>query len=332
MGRRALRRRHPRDRDGGDAPALGIRRQLRPHGASSPAPVGRASSTALPRRPSSPSPRASRRSAACSGSWTPRARRSGCSRPADRGGVEVATVIGAGLFEWGDQDGSIGEARLQHPTGIASITQGFIVSDTYNHRLRSVHMEAGTVTTIAGGDPGFRDGIGSEARFFEPGGAGPDRRRPDRGRHREPRAPHGSTSRPASSRACSRCGLEPPATPARRLEPATLAANARGHAARDARGASGDTPRQQRRAARARPAELRPAGGDRAAGAADHDGAARRRSRCARSRDRARCASRLAAPSATIQDGEGAACRLAESAYVLPFTLEPGGLSRLTLE
>lgn len=33
-----------------------------------------------------------------------------------------------------------------------------------------------------------------------------------------------------------------------------------------------------------------------------------------------------------IQDGEGAACRLVESAYVLPFTLEPGGLSRLTLE
>ncbi len=33
VGRRALRRRHPRDRDGGDAPALGIRRQLRPDGA-----------------------------------------------------------------------------------------------------------------------------------------------------------------------------------------------------------------------------------------------------------------------------------------------------------
>ena len=75
--------------------------------------------------------------------------------PAERGGVEVATVIGAGLFEWGDRDGSIGEARLQHPTGIASIAEGFIVSDTYNHRLRSVHMEAGTVTTIAGGEPGL---------------------------------------------------------------------------------------------------------------------------------------------------------------------------------
>ena len=46
---------------------------------SSPEPVGRASPTAPPYRPSSPSPRASRRSAACSGSWMPRARRSGCS-------------------------------------------------------------------------------------------------------------------------------------------------------------------------------------------------------------------------------------------------------------
>jgi hypothetical protein len=33
-----------------------------------------------------------------------------------------------------------------------------------------------------------------------------------------------------------------------------------------------------------------------------------------------------------IDDGVGAACRLAESAFVVPFTLEPGGLSRLTLE
>jgi hypothetical protein len=33
-----------------------------------------------------------------------------------------------------------------------------------------------------------------------------------------------------------------------------------------------------------------------------------------------------------IDDGVGAACRLAESAFVVPFTLEPGGRSRLTLE
>jgi hypothetical protein len=33
-----------------------------------------------------------------------------------------------------------------------------------------------------------------------------------------------------------------------------------------------------------------------------------------------------------IDTGPGAACRLAESAFVQPFTLEPGGRTRLTLE
>jgi thiol-disulfide isomerase/thioredoxin len=89
--------------------------------------------------------------------------------PAERG-MEVATAVGDGLFSWGDADGPIGEARLQHPLGVAALDHGFLVADTYNHRLRIVHMEYGTVTTLAGGAPGLRDGTGAEARFLEPGG------------------------------------------------------------------------------------------------------------------------------------------------------------------
>jgi hypothetical protein len=41
---------------------------------------------------------------------------------------------------------------------------------------------------------------------------------------------------------------------------------------------------------------------------------------------------RVEARAAFCDVQEGAACRLAESAFVLPFSLEPGGLARLTLE
>ncbi len=123
--------------------------------------------------------------------------------------------------------------------------------------------------------PGFRDGTGSEARFFEPGGVariGDVLIVADTGNHALRRVD--LTTGVVTS--LLPMGLEPPATPARRLEPATLAADARGHAARDARGTSGNAPRRQRRAARPRSAERRPAGGDRGAGAADGDGAASR--------------------------------------------------------
>ena len=250
--------------------------------------------------------------------------------PAERGGVEVATVIGAGLFEWGDQDGSIGEARLQHPTGIASITQGFIVSDTYNHRLRSVHMEAGTVTTIAGGEPGFRDGTGREARFFEPGGLariGDVLIVADTGNHALRRVDL-STGVVTS---LLPMGLEPPATPARRLEPATLAANAEVtllvtlEAPPGTHLDSSGGPPVHVRLSSDPPEAIEPPA-PQTTTVLPAAVTVRTLTGSGTLRIEARGAF------CDIQDGEGAACRLVESAYVLPFTLEPGGLSRLTLE
>ena len=218
--------------------------------------------------------------------------------PADRGGVEVATVIGTGLFEWGDADGSIGEARLQHPTGIAALAHGFVVADTYNHRLRVVHMETGVVTTLAGSTPGFRDGTGADARFFEPGGIARIDTRADRGRHGEPRAAPG---RPRDGRR-----HEPAADRARAAGGSRAAARAcdprgrrGGDPARDARGAARDAPRHERRTARAAPRQRRPARRDRGSCAADGGSAAGRDHRAHAHGLRARCASRRAARSAT---------------------------------
>ena len=112
-------------------------------------------------------------------------------------------------------------------------------------------------------------------------------------------------------------GLEPPATPARRLEPATLASQRGGHAARlrsrrlpgthlDSSGGppvhvrlSADPPEAIEPPAPQTTTALPAAVTVRTLTGIGHA-----------------CASRPAAPSATIQDGEGAACRLAESAYV----------------
>jgi len=49
----------------------------------------------------------------------------------------VATLVGAGLFSWGHQDGDGAAARLQHPLGVATGPDGALyVADTFNGLLR----------------------------------------------------------------------------------------------------------------------------------------------------------------------------------------------------
>jgi len=83
----------------------------------------------------------------------------------------VETLIGEGLFKFGDRDGKKGEAQLQHPLGVA-VHEGWIyVADTYNHKLKVYHTEQRLLRTLAGsGTPGTEDGPLAKARFFEPGG------------------------------------------------------------------------------------------------------------------------------------------------------------------
>jgi DNA-binding beta-propeller fold protein YncE len=81
----------------------------------------------------------------------------------------VQTIIGEGLFEFGDVEGQAPDARLQHPLGIAWHNQTLYVADTYNHKIKVVDPDRRTVTTLAGdGQPGWRDG--TQAQFYEPGG------------------------------------------------------------------------------------------------------------------------------------------------------------------
>ncbi len=87
--------------------------------------------------------------------------------PADR----VETLVGAGLFEFGDRDGSGPDARLQHPLGVAYHAGVLYVADTYNHRIKRLDPLTGAAQTFLGtGEAGRRDGPGAQAGFWEPGG------------------------------------------------------------------------------------------------------------------------------------------------------------------
>lgn len=84
---------------------------------------------------------------------------------------KVQTLVGQGLFDWGDQDGTTREALLQHPAGLAFDQQVIYVADTYNNKIKLLDPVEGQVKTLIGnGEAGFRDGSFTEAHLFEPEG------------------------------------------------------------------------------------------------------------------------------------------------------------------
>lgn len=89
----------------------------------------------------------------------------------DPRGGHVRTVVGKGLFDFGDVDGVGQEVRLQHPLGVAYADGKLFVADTYNNKIKSIALPMLRANTVAGsGQVGCRDGAASEARFNQPGG------------------------------------------------------------------------------------------------------------------------------------------------------------------
>jgi hypothetical protein len=88
----------------------------------------------------------------------------------ERGGL-VRTIVGQGLFDYGDVDGVGDEVRLQHPLGVAYADGVLLVADSYNNKIKRLDPGTRASTTFLGdGQPGDRDGIGTDARFREPSG------------------------------------------------------------------------------------------------------------------------------------------------------------------
>jgi sugar lactone lactonase YvrE len=83
----------------------------------------------------------------------------------------VDTLIGEGLFKFGDVDGKYPTARLQHCLGVAWRDGVLYVADTYNHKIKRVDPRTRELTTFAGtGKPGAADGERLAAQFNEPNG------------------------------------------------------------------------------------------------------------------------------------------------------------------
>ena len=60
------------------------------------------------------------------------------------------TVVGEGLFDFGHVDGPAATARLQHPLGVAVLSDGSIgIADTYNGAIRRYDPAADEVSTLA---------------------------------------------------------------------------------------------------------------------------------------------------------------------------------------
>lgn len=60
----------------------------------------------------------------------------------------VGTIVGTGLFDFGDVDGSGGDVRLQHPQGVAAHSNGkLLVADSYNDSLKWIDVLSCESTT-----------------------------------------------------------------------------------------------------------------------------------------------------------------------------------------
>jgi DNA-binding beta-propeller fold protein YncE len=68
----------------------------------------------------------------------------------------VKTIVGKGLFEFGDKDGTGDTVRLQHALGVAYHDGKLYVADTYNSKIKVIDPEKRTSQTFLGGDaPGW---------------------------------------------------------------------------------------------------------------------------------------------------------------------------------
>lgn len=83
----------------------------------------------------------------------------------------VGSIVGVGLFEFGDVDGVGSEVRLQHVLGIAAGGDRLYVADTYNSKIKTVDpAKRSVVSWCGGGKPGKTDGVGANSAFAEPNG------------------------------------------------------------------------------------------------------------------------------------------------------------------
>jgi thiol-disulfide isomerase/thioredoxin len=83
-------------------------------------------------------------------------------RSVDLEAGHVQTIVGLGLFDFGDRDGMPDEARLQHPLDVAAGPDGIYVADTYNNKIKQITFGTMRTRTLLGD--------GRPETMHEPGG------------------------------------------------------------------------------------------------------------------------------------------------------------------
>jgi thiol-disulfide isomerase/thioredoxin len=79
----------------------------------------------------------------------------------------VRTIVGKGLFEFGDVDGTAETTRLQHPLDLVAVGRKLFVADTYNNKIKQIDPELQMCWTL---DLEAADPMDKGKLFDEPGG------------------------------------------------------------------------------------------------------------------------------------------------------------------
>ncbi|MHC4820462.1 MAG: alkyl hydroperoxide reductase [Planctomycetota bacterium] len=83
----------------------------------------------------------------------------------------VDSVVGTGLFDFGDVDGVGDAVRLQHPLAVVGRGGLLYVADTYNHRIKTLDPKTREAKAFSGGGKkGAADGQAGKSSFSEPSG------------------------------------------------------------------------------------------------------------------------------------------------------------------
>lgn len=83
----------------------------------------------------------------------------------------VTTLVGSGLYDFGDVDGVGDKVLLQHVQAVCFVDGLLYLADTYNNRIKVLNPQTREVHFFAGsGVAGLQDGVPGEAQFNEPAG------------------------------------------------------------------------------------------------------------------------------------------------------------------
>lgn len=81
---------------------------------------------------------------------------------------DVKSLIGSGLFTFGDKDGAGGSALLQHCLGVSMWQGNVLIADTYNNKIKLLEPKTRQVMTLIG--DGATGNTDQPPRFNEPAG------------------------------------------------------------------------------------------------------------------------------------------------------------------